>query len=515
MIHGARVRFSRVLTVLLCVLSLHPGTDVAEAGSSRPGPDGRTWQDEIVYFIMIDRFNNGDRTNDYDMEPANQKGYHGGDLQGIIDKLDYIQEIGATAIWLTPVVQNQTGGYHGYWATDFYQVDKHWGDLAKLKELVDRAHSRGIKVLLDVVVNHTAPTHPWISDPGRDSWFHHEGGINNWDDQAEIENGSLAGLPDLAQENPAVADYLIEMSKWWISQTGVDGFRLDTVRHVPRWFWERYTSEIRRAFPGFFFLGEVWSEDPAYLASYQGVGIDALTNFPLYYKIKASFGTGNGTYQLATLAEALDAAMPNSGLMGNFIDNHDVPRFISDNAPGGADKLKLALAYLLTSKGIPIIYYGTEVGMEGGGDPDNRRDMKWDGDRELLGYFKTLTMLRQAEPALRRGSTVWLNPEPNVLAYLRLDGDSRVLVVLNNSEEEKSVSLALPQDAGLNGRMHLRNALGQDQYKVKGATVQVPLQAREAKILLPAPARGVPWAGTAAAAVLLTAGAVLWRRSRA
>lgn len=486
------------------------GTLAAEASArtaASPASDSaRSWQDEIIYFIMIDRFQNGDKSNDLDIEEYSQKGYHGGDLQGIIDKLDYIKGIGATAIWITPVVENQVGGYHGYWATDFYKVDRHWGDLTKLKELVDQAHSRGIKVILDIVLNHVAPTHPWTSDPAKESWFHKDGGIKNWNDQEEIENGSLAGLPDLAQENPEVANYLIEMSRWWIDQTGIDGFRLDTARHVPRWFWERFSREIKAAYPGFFLLGEVWNPDPKYLAKYQQAGLDSVTDFSTYYAIRDVFALGADPAALAGLWQAQDAVLPNPSLMATFLDNHDVPRFATEAVPGGRDKLKMALAYVLTSRGIPVIYYGTEVGMEGGGDPDNRRDMRWGQDPELLAYFKELTALRSAHPALRRGSLERVGYDPQVLTYLRRYGDDRVLVVLNNDMKAREVALKLPE--GEARTWHVL-AGGDSRVRASGGQIVVKVGPKEARILAPARSAWVPWSAAAAAAVVLIIAGVL------
>ncbi|MBZ4665961.1 alpha-amylase family glycosyl hydrolase [Mahella sp.] len=220
------------------------------------------WESQVIYFIMTDRFYNGDTTNDMDANPSDPKAYHGGDLQGIIDKLDYIKDLGATAIWITPVVDNEEGGYHGYWAYDFERVDEHLGDTAKLKELTDKAHDKDIKVILDMVFNHTGYNSPWLSDPAKSDWFNEKMDIVNYNNQEEVEKGWLSGLPDLNQSNPDVEKYLIDMAMSWIDETGIDGFRLDTVRHVPKEFWTKLSQTIKQKYPDFFLLGEVWVNDP-------------------------------------------------------------------------------------------------------------------------------------------------------------------------------------------------------------------------------------------------------------
>ena len=187
---------------------------------------------DLIYFLMTDRFSNGDPTNDQNVRPADPQAYHGGDFQGIINKLDYIKDLGFTTIWISPVVQNQVGGYHGYWATDFYKTNEHFGSMAELRSLVDQAHAKGIKVIVDLVVNHTGQLHPWVGEAQYQNWFHPRKNIANYSDQREVENGWLASLPDLNQENPEVKQYLINMAKWWIEETGIDGYRLDTVKHV-------------------------------------------------------------------------------------------------------------------------------------------------------------------------------------------------------------------------------------------------------------------------------------------
>ncbi len=180
------------------------------------------------------------------------------------------------------------GGYHGYWIEDFYQVDPHFGTLGDLKTLVKEAHKRDMKVILDFVANHVGYNHPWLHDPTKKDWFHPKKEIFDWNDQTQLENGWVYGLPDLAQENPEVKTYLIDAAKWWIKETDIDGYRLDTVRHVPKSFWQEFAKEVKSVKKDFFLLGEVWSDDPRYIAEYGKYGIDGFVDYPLYGAVKQS-----------------------------------------------------------------------------------------------------------------------------------------------------------------------------------------------------------------------------------
>ncbi|MGE5590073.1 MAG: alpha-amylase family glycosyl hydrolase [Bacillota bacterium] len=514
------------LTALLSAslgLTPPPAAHAAEPqGSVSRDVGQRPPQDDIIYLIMTDRFLNGDTSNDFDVNRDDPQAYHGGDLQGVMNRLDYLQSLGVTAIWLTPVVQNQDRGYHGYWATDFETVDRHLGSLETLRALVQQAHQRGIKVLLDVVVNHTGPAHPWVGDPAHQDWFHQGGPIADWNDQASIENGWLYDLPDLAQENPAVSDYLLRVSRDWITKTGVDGFRLDTVRHVPKTFWTTYAAAMHTAKPGFFLMGEAWNSDPSYIADYQKAGLDALVDFPRQQAIQNVFVAGNDPSTLHDLQAEEDRVFADSSLVATFVDNHDMTRFVTAAGDDGEARLRAALAYLLTAKGIPILYYGTEVALPGGNDPDNRRDMAFGSNPAMTEWVQKLTALRQSLPALRRGGYVPLAAAPGgaVLAYARTTAEpaETAVVVINTSGETQQASVTMPAQAGVQASL-LRNRLGPDaeiarlRSAAEGWTVQVTLQPYQALVLVPSPGAPVGFATPAAAAAALAALAVIWARS--
>jgi len=446
---------SRLLASILAILLL---IGIILSGCSSHAQSSGDWENQVIYFVMTDRFCDGDTSNDSDVNKADPLAYHGGDLQGIIDKLDYIKKLGATAIWITPVVDNEDGGYHGYWAYDFRKVDEHLGDMAKLKELVNKAHKKGIKVILDMVFNHTGYKSPWLSDPTKNDWFHPKMDIANYNDQQQVENGWLSGLPDLNQSNPEVEKYLLDTAMYWIDNTGIDGFRLDTVRHVPKEFWEKLSKTIKAKYPNFFLLGEVFANDPVYLSGYQDVGINSITNYPLYYAMNDVFAKGESPSKVHNVVQMEGSIFKNTDILGNFIDNHDVPRFLDQAGENGIDKLKAALTYLMTAKGVPIIYYGTEVPLQGGADPDNRRDMDWTQSPQLADYIKKLSDIRLSDEVFTHGEYIPLSNDKAV-AFIRSYEEHAAMVVINNKDAETDITLNLPNDISLKERT-IRDRLG-------------------------------------------------------
>jgi alpha-amylase len=448
----------RVMTLLLIPFLLFYGQSVKAAEKEE-----RTWQDEMVYFIMVDRFNNGDKKNDYNVDPTDLKAYNGGDLQGIIKRLDYIQKMGFTAIWLTPVVDNEDGGYHGYWPKDYFKVEEHFGSMKDLQLLVKEAHKRDMKVILDFVANHTGYQHPWLNDPAKKDWYHEQQPILDGNDQAAVENGWLAGLPDLNQENPEVKKFLIDNAKWWIRQTDVDGFRLDAVEHVPKSFWNDFTKEIKSIKPNFFLIGEVFNNDPTYIAGYQETGMDALLNFPYQKEITDAFSKPNvSAERLYNEWKRDERFYKNPYMLGTFIDNHDLKRFTrvaKENKYYPPTRLKLALAYLYTSPGIPIVYYGTEIALDGGEDPDNRRLMDFKTDENFLNYVSKLGELRNQLPSLRRGTFEMIYDKEGMSIFKRTYNKEVTVIAINNTTKTQKIQLTPEQ---LEANKELRGLLEDD-----------------------------------------------------
>nr|WP_175384471.1 alpha-amylase family glycosyl hydrolase [Bacillus sp. FJAT-27225] len=420
------------------------------------GKEKTIWQDETIYFLMVDRFNNGDKSNDFDSDPNDPKAYHGGDFKGIIAKLDYLKSMGFTAIWMTPVFDNEKGGYHGYWINDFYKTDEHFGTIDEFKQLVKEAHKRDIKIILDFVVNHVGPSHPWQMDPEKLGWFHEKKPIVNWESQDELENNWLYDLPDFNQDNPDVRKFLLDAAKWWINETGVDGYRLDTVRHVPVSFWEEFSKEVKAQKEDFYLIGEVWTDDPNYIAQYDKAGIDGFVDFPLHEQLREAFAKPDQTLDwLFSTAARNKVLYEDPYLMGTFIDNHDMVRFTREVLLAKEDPVarwKLALAYMYTAPGIPIIYYGSEIAMDGANDPDNRRLMDFTADNGLVEYISKLGELREKRISLTRGDMEKLHEKDGMAVYKRDYKGETTLIAINNTSKGQKVTIPI-EKLGENKRL--------------------------------------------------------------
>ncbi len=442
-----------------------------------------------IYFLLVDRFSNGEseKTDDFwDINTQSPKSYHGGDLQGVIQKLDYLQELGVTAIWLSPVADNETGGYHGYWIEDFYKVEEHFGTMEDLQSLVKEAHARDMKVILDHVVNHTGYNSPWLKDDEKSQWYNPRTDIINWSDPQQLETGWLAGLPDLDFSNPALRAYMIENTLWWIEETGVDGFRLDTMRHVPHDFWHEFSMAIKAEYPDFYLLGEVWTNDVKQLESYHQEGIDGLTNYSLYEGIREAFSDGGESY---TLIQALrkETQLSDPEWNGLFIDNHDNARLLSVGSEGEAH-VKQSLAFLYTYPTIPILYYGTELGLEGGNDPDNRRDMPWDRVAEppaVYQWTKDLIALRQSILSSGDAQTRVLSYDRYAFAAILEAGDQKLISIYNLLNKEKEFEVDLSEVDGLTFPVTLTNPMDDETYTFHTPIQTITLPAKAVLLLQP------------------------------
>lgn len=445
---------------------------------TRDVPTNEEWSEKSIYFLMIDRFYNGDPSNDdwggFEARPDDPRGWHGGDIAGIIDKLDYIQGMGFDAIWISPIYeQRKQGSYHGYWPWDFYDIDGHfgtWDDMARLREELDR---RGMLLMVDVVANHTGdfvyePTGyferaaPPFDNP---EWFHNQGQIANYDDQHSIEVGDIGGgLDDIDQSNPEAAAELCRNIAWLREKTQCDGFRLDTVRHVPKDFWKKYVDAA-----GVFCMGEVLHGSPSYVGDYQKY-MPSVLDFPLYFTMIKVFAQQGSPKQLSQ-AFATDHAYVNPKLLGLFVDNHDMPRFLS-SAGGGQEanwpKLELALTLVFTARGFPVMYYGTEQAFSGGHDPDNREDMVFNPDHPLYHYVARLNELRRENSALRKGTFYERLADYATYAYERRDGNNAAIVMFNNwhTPQELNVRTGLPDGTVLTDGLHGGQATVQDSHIV-------------------------------------------------
>jgi glycosidase len=432
------------------------------------------WPDDILYFVLIDRFADGDSTNNRKAERSNPGGYHGGDLKGLTRQLDELADLGITALWINPVQKQITqslyanapakmgipefkhSGFHGYWIDDFTAMEPQFGSLDDLRHLVEEAHKRNIKVLLDVVYNHAGYGSAYESRRTSDgqSWLR----VGEGNCEVDAIKCRVGGLPDFKTELPEVRDYLLNANITLAKQAGVDGFRLDTYKHIETDFWleqrRRTRAEIGK---DFFLLAEYWggtasSLDPFFSRDEVDAGFD--------FSFKGSceaFVNGRGRAVAYGSYLGSRHKVRNGYLLAHYLSSHDEPMALH-NLNGDKDKFRICAAIQMTSAGLPVIYYGEEVARAGSEWPLNRTNMPW-GDRDvqpgkgvardeaMREYYKKLLHIRRYHPALRRGDyTLLSGPRDAVLAYLRHDaasGDS-VMVVVNREDRESTADFMLP-----------------------------------------------------------------------
>ena len=583
--------FSRPLWCVACALLCAALSCFDVPSNEPPAKTSQVddWRDEVIYQVLVDRFANGDRNNDYNLNLSAPTGWHGGDWKGLEQKLEYLQGLGVTTLWISPAVKNVesdagVAGYHGYWTQDFQATNPHFGDMQALRDLVAEAHRRDMKVILDIVTNHIGQLFyydinlngsPDINtqgsgycygpgntdtsggacgegatesrlirvtewDPDYDPrgvhaytslgeagpapirwvympevnrvppepaefqnplWYNRRGRVVTpwgWRDPVQVERADFpGGLKDIDTTRPEVRQKLVEVFAWWVEQTDIDGFRIDTVKHVEHEFWQVFTKGVRERTAAmgkrnFLMFGEVFDGDDALLGSYTRPGeLDSVFYFShkfqvfddvfkrgaptkkiedLYLARQQNYGK---TGQSGGVTDANGAPLPPTKVLVNFMDNHDVSRFMYEF--NDREALKNALFYLLTMDGIPCIYYGTEQGFNGGNDPANREDMwrepsnpsfePWQADgtfvpfdttHPLYEHISRLTALRKQYAPLRRGEFEirWSSErtegeeDAGIFAFERVYEGERVLVVVNTHKTKSSRTTAVSLGGG-------------------------------------------------------------------
>lgn len=576
---------------------------LADDGLDRPV------EDDVVYFLLPDRFENGDMANDrggldggrldHGYDPRAKGFFHGGDLKGVTQRLDYLEKLGVTAIWLGPIYKNkpvqgapgaESAGYHGYWITDFTDVDPHFGTRKDLKTLVDAAHARGMKVILDIITNHTAdviayrechddsnpdrvgqrgcryrpealypmttrggvdgpsinqgfaglgdpstenfaaltqsdwaytPYFPegeerikkpdWLNNP---IYYHNRG---NFDLPGEsFVNGDFFGLDDLMTEHPRVVEGMIEIFGSWIEDFGIDGFRVDTARHVRPEFWQQFIPAMREKAASigkenFYIFGEVYDFDPAALARHtRDDQFPAVLDFAFQGAVRDVIAKGEGTRRLARLFEAdtlYSGGRAGARKLPTFLGNHDMGRFsqfIREGQPDASEeemlaRLELAHVLMFTARGVPTLYAGSEQGfVSDDGDQSAREDMfpsvtavyndndllgtdrttaasNFDTEHPLFGKIADLISLRRNTHELRHGAqlTRFAEEDAGIFAFSRLGADgSEVLVVLNTATEDRTLPIKVePQSRAWTS---LRGDCPNQSAAQSSVVVQVP-----------------------------------------
>lgn len=432
------------------------------------------WSAEIVYFVLVDRFADGDPANNARVERGNPGGYHGGDLKGLTEQLDELEDLGVTALWISPVQRQMTEGlyaqappklkipefkhwgFHGYWIDDFTAMEPQFGTIDELKNLVDAAHKRGIKVLLDVVYNHPGylSTYQGRKAESGESWIR----VGEGNCEVDAIKCRVGGLPDFRTELPEVRQYLLKANIDLAKRTGIDGFRLDTYKHVETEFWLEHRKLTREQLgSGFFLLAEYWGGTAASLDGFFSRDeIDSGFDFSFKGSCE-SFVLGRGrAVAFGSYLRSRHQVRPGY-LLAHYLSSHDEPMALG-NLEGDKDRFRLCAAIQMASLGMPVIYYGEEVARGGHEWPLNRNDMPW-GSRDILPgkgierdegmreFYKKLIRVRKEHPALRRGDyTLLTQPQDAALAFARHDPASgdQVLVLANREDRVLPVDVALP-----------------------------------------------------------------------
>ncbi|KAJ4376926.1 hypothetical protein N0V86_006364 [Didymella sp. IMI 355093] len=385
--------------------------------------DTAAWKSRSIYFVLTDRVARS--SSDTGGGSCSNLGkYCGGTFKGLESKLDYIKNLGFDAIWITPVVANSADGYHGYWAQDLYAVNSNYGTADDLKSLVSTAHSKGIYIMVDVVANHMGFAN--IADnrpaPLNQASSYHAACDIDYSNQTSVENCRIANLPDVYTQKSEIRTLYNTWVSWLVKEYNFDGVRIDTVKHVEKDFWPGFSSAI-----GAYSIGEVFDGDPSYLAGYASL-MPGLLNYAVYYPMNNFYQQKGSSQALVDMINTVSSSFPDPAALGTFLDNHDNPRWL--NQKNDQTLLKNALAFVILSRGIPILYYGTEQGYAGGADPANREDLwrsSFNTNTNLYQSIAKLTAARKAAGGLAGNDHTHLYVADTAYAWSRAGGDLIVL----------------------------------------------------------------------------------------
>ncbi|MEI3156517.1 MAG: glycoside hydrolase family 13 protein [Muribaculaceae bacterium] len=454
---------------------------------------------DVLYLIMPDRFARAGATTDaeasrgleyaVEVDRADLNARHGGNIAGMEQHLGYIDSLGVTAIWVNPVLENDMpgGSYHGYATTDYYRIDPRFGTNGQWRDFVGKAHDRGIKVVMDMIFNHSGSNHPWMKDmPSRD-WYNfpdsavttnfrlstlHDPYVSDYDKKRTVDGWFVTAMPDLNQRNPHLRRYLSQNSIWWIEDSGIDGIRMDTYPYADERAMASWIDDVMAEYPGFNIVGECWYANEGGEAYWQRGSkvnpngdprLPTVMDFVLSIKARDAFkGQTDRLEGLNTIYDhlALDYLFPDPTHILTFLDNHDTDRFLLEE-PDDLGWWKQAVTFLLTSRGIPQIYYGTELLMNGtraaGGDGNVRRDMpggfpgdktdaftaagRSDKQNEAFDFIQKLLQWRRGNEAIARGSLKHFMPENGLYVYQRRSGDKEVTVILNGNDSPVTTTM--------------------------------------------------------------------------
>jgi len=415
-------------------------------------------QDTVFYQIFPDRFYNGNSNNNSKKvckwgDKPTKDNFFGGDLEGVICKLPYLEELGVNALYLNPIFKSPSN--HKYDTTDYYEVDPKFGNKDTLKKLVEEFHQRGMRIILDGVFNHCGDTFWAFQDvikKGLKSKYKDWFIIKSYPIIKQPEPNyrcwmGVSSMPEFDTDNSKVRKYLLEIVKYWIKEADIDGWRLDTVEYMDTSFVMQIREATKEVKKDAYVVGEVMGVATSWFKS---KSLDAVMNYKLRdliidFFIKEAINATEFNKQLFSFRQAYSDSI--NPFMFNLLDSHDVPRFLT-LCKGKIKKMKLAVTFLMTYIGAPVVYYGDEVGVMGGEDPDCRRTMIWDKNQQngdLLNFYKKIIKLRRESLALRRGNFKCLYQQGGFYCFLRQLNEEKIIVALNNSNKNEEINISLPE----------------------------------------------------------------------
>ncbi|RDW18248.1 alpha-amlyase [Oceanobacillus arenosus] len=438
-------------------------------------------QEEIIYNILVDRYNNGDYQRDEQVDIDNPTSYHGGDLQGIIAKLDVLEEIGVTMISLSPLMANAEGGYHGYWIEDFYSIEEQFGTMDDLNQLIKEAHDHGIKVVLEFVTNYVASSHPFLEDAGKKDWM---------TESTEISPDWMADVAVLNLENPDVVAYLVDLAEYWMEETELDGFKLQAVDQAPISFLEQFTTQLKAMRPDFYLLGDILFTDENNSQMMGKTELDAIENQVLHDAMSDVFAQQDQSVE--DIYNRWESNGKQDGLL--YIDDFYEERFTQKFAANGRNALtawKLALTYMYTTPGTPTLLQGTELPMYGANAAESQRLVPFNsGDSKLKEFHDRISSLRSQFPVLQYGDFSLVGSSDSMSVFKRTLDDVTMYIAINNGSESAYVDIA-----GIDPGMQLTGYLGDNLVREsENGEYRIGLARESAEVYSIGPDTGVNWA---------------------
>ncbi|MBY7143080.1 alpha-amylase [Virgibacillus sp. NKC19-3] len=479
------------MLVTICLILLHTIPIAAQEESAV--------QEEIIYNILVDRYNNGNADNDDQVQIDDPKAYHGGDLEGVISKLDQLQEIGITTISLSPIMENAPDGYHGYWIEDFYNVEEQFGTMEDLHTLIEEAHERNIKVVMEFVTNYVVSSHSLLNDSETEDWAEESNDLNvDWADNVAVLN----------QNNPEVEDFLLDAASFWMDETDIDGFKLHAVDQASESFLQHFTAQLKEKDEDFYLLGDILHTDERVSDLKENTDIDLIENQDLYETMTDVFSEEGKP--VLDVVETWEESGGDSDIL--YVDNMYTERFTQKFTENGRNALTtwtLALTYMYTTPGVPSLFQGSEIPVYGVDAEASQRLVNFNsGNDEIKEFLSQLSSLRTEFPVLSHGDFEHVGSSGGMTVFKRTYGDESIYIAINNDTELQSVTVS-----DIESGMQLRGHLGDNIVREnKDGEYKIGLEREVAEVFVVEPDTGFNWAfiGVFGGIFLLFVGGIIY-----